>query len=32
MSEAKITYENFKPNAFDTLDITDETKGAREVT
>ncbi|MDW8569916.1 phosphoadenylyl-sulfate reductase [Staphylococcus shinii] len=31
MSEAKITYENFKPNAFDTLDITDETKGAREV-
>lgn len=31
MSETKITYDDFNPHAFETLDITDETKGAREV-
>ncbi|PHK48502.1 phosphoadenylyl-sulfate reductase [Staphylococcus edaphicus] len=31
MSETKITYEHFEPNAFESIDITDETKGARKV-
>ena len=31
MSETKITYDDFNPHAFGKLDITDETKGAREV-
>ena len=31
MSVEKITYDNFYDDAFDNVDITDETKGAREV-
>lgn len=31
MSEEKITYEHFKTDAFNDLDIADETKGARQV-
>ena len=31
MSEKQITYDNFDDTIFDSIDITDDTKGAREV-